>query len=683
MEHMSTQASVTAPGSASFPAPRPRPVLPVVLVLGVVAVLVAAPLSSMSTGESLALLGIPDPGPLTTVGLPAVRAVGELLAAVAAGAAMFAVFLTPPQKDRTLDVDGYRAQRLSSAAGAGWAVCALLLIPLTLSDVSGRTLAQCLPPDQWIVAIRQIDVASSWRWAAVLAVVAAVGQRLTVSWRWSAVWFALTMLSILPVAATGHASGSTAHDLATNALIIHLFAAVLYVGGLVALVAHCLAGGSRVALALRRYSVVATVAIVALGVSGVVNALVRIHLSDLVSSTYGVLVLAKVLCLGALALCGLAVRRGVIARLASTAPTARVDTRTLLRIVLAEAVVMAGTIALAVSLGRTPPPAPSAQPTRQEAYLGFQLDGPPGLGTILGQWRFDLVIGLASVIVLALYLWGVVVLRRRGIDWPVGRTVAWVLGCVTLFLTTSSGLGMFMMGMFSMHMVGHMLLSMLAPVLLVLGGPFTLALRALPAAGRGNPPGPREWLVEFINNPVSEFLTNPVVATIQFVVGFYVVYFAGVYEPLVSNHLGHVFMNVHFLISGYLFYWVIIGVDAAPRHHSPVYRLVVLIGSLPFHAFFGVMLMNVDSVLGETWYRNIGLPWVPDLLRDQFVGGAVAWAAGEVPLLIVMVALSVQWLGSDRREASRQERQAERDDDAELRAYNEMLQGLARGDRRH
>ena len=342
---------------------------------------------------------------------------------------------------------------------------------------------------------------------------------------------------------------------------------------------------------------------------------------------------------------------------------------------------MAGTIALAVSLGRTPPPAPLYVPTRQEALLGFELTGPPGWSTLLGQWRFDLVLGLASVVVLALYLWGVWLLHRRGIEWPISRTVAWVLGCVTLLLTTSSGLGMYIMAMFSIHMVGHMLLSMLIPVLLVLGGPFTLALRVLPAAGRSNPPGPREWLVEFINNPVSSFLTHPVVATIQFVAGFYLVYFTGVFEPLVSNHLGHVFMNVHFLISGYIFYWIIIGVDAAPRHYSPVFRLVVLVGSLPFHAFFGIMLMNVKTVLGESWYSQIGLPWVPDLLRDQFVGGAVAWAAGEIPLLIVMIALAMQWMTSDRKEARREERQAERDDDAELRAYNEMLRSLARSDR--
>ena len=660
-----------------------RSIVPLVLMLAIVAAAVVAPLSAMSTELALELVGVPDPGTLTTAGLPILRAIGELLASVAVGTALFATFFTPPQKDKTLDVDGYRMQRISSWANLAWAGAAALLIPLTLSDVSGRTFWESLPPDQWLVAINQIDVASSWRWAVVIALIAAIGQRLTLSWRWSVIWLGVTALSLLPVAATGHASGSTAHDIATNSLIIHLFGAAFYVGGMIALIYHTMRGGTRVALALRRYSAVATVAIAALGFSGAINGVVRLHPSDLFTSTYGLLVVSKALLLCLFAIFGLAVRRRVIAKIDSTGANAPVDRPTLLRIILVEAMVMAGTLGLSVSLGRTPPPAPLYVPTRQEALLGFELPGPFSFGTVFGTWRFDLVLGLVSIILLGLYIWGLVNLRRRGIAWPVGRSTFWIMGCVILFVTTSSGLGMYMMADFASHMVGHMLISMLVPVLLALGGPLTLALRALPAAGRGNPPGPREWIVEFINNPLSAFLTHPVVASVQFVAGFFLIYFGGFYETIAREHMGHMFMNVHFLISGYLFYWVIIGVDAAPRHFSPMYKLMALLGSIPFHAFFGILLMNYPSVLAERWYSGIGLPWIPDLLQSQRVGGGVAWAAGEIPLLIVMLALAWQWYQSDMREARREERQAERDDDAELKAYNEMLQEMARADRRH
>ena len=465
-------------------------------------------------------------------------------------------------------------------------------------------------------------------------------------------------------------------------LIIHLFAAAFYVGGLVAVLAHALRGGGRVALALRRYSAVATVAIAALAFSGLINGIVRLHPSDVFTSTYGLLVVGKALCLGLLAMFGLAMRRRIIATIETRNANAPVDRSTFLKIGLVETMVMAGTIGLSVSLGRTPPPVPRYVPTRQEALVGFELPGPFGFGTVFGTWRFDLVLGLASIILLGLYVWGLVRLHRRGVQWPLGRTVSWVLGCVILFLTTSSGMGMYMMADFASHMVGHMIISMLVPVLFALGGPLTLALRAITPAGRGNPPGPREWIVEFINNPLSRLLTHPVFASVQFVAGFYIIYFGGFYYSLASEHLGHMFMNVHFLISGYLFYWVIIGVDAAPRQFSPMYKLMVLLGSLPFHAFFGILLMNYPTVLAEEWYAGLGLPWIPDLLQSQRVGGGVAWAAGEIPLVIVMLALAVQWYRSDMRDARRAERQAERDDDAELRAYNEMLQEMARADRR-
>src|SRR5690625_1529477 len=207
---MSPSSKAPAAEARASRSPRlTRSVVPIGVLLAALAAAVGVPLSEMSTAA----------------GLPTLRAIGELLAAVAVGTALFATFFTPPQSDGTLDVAGYRAQQISSWINIAWAVAAALLIPLTLSDVAGIPLWDTLAPGQWLVAIEQVDVASSWRWAAIIALIAGVGQRLTLTWRWSVIWLAVTVLSLLPVAATGHASGSTAHDLATNSLIIHLFAA--------------------------------------------------------------------------------------------------------------------------------------------------------------------------------------------------------------------------------------------------------------------------------------------------------------------------------------------------------------------------------------------------------------------------------------------------------------------------
>jgi len=299
---------------------------------------------------------------------------------------------------------------------------------------------------------------------------------------------------------------------------------------------------------------------------------------------------------------------------------------------------------------------------------------------VLFDWRFDLIFGTAAIVFAALYLAGVRRLRRRGDAWPMGRTVAWLLGCTTLLFVSSSGVGRYMPAMFSMHMAAHMLLSMLVPILLVLGGPVGLALRALPAAGGGDPPGMREWLLAALHSRISRFLTNPVVATALFVAGFYGLYLGGLFDAAVGSHIGHVVMNVHFLASGYLFYWVVIGVDPTPRPIPPLAKVAVVFASLPLHAFFAVILMSMHKVLGESFYHSLHLSWHTDLLGDQRLGGGMAWAAGEIPLVVVMIALLVQWSRSDQRTARRLDRAADRDDDAELAAYNAMLAELARRD---
>jgi cytochrome c oxidase assembly factor CtaG len=272
----------------------------------------------------------------------------------------------------------------------------------------------------------------------------------------------------------------------------------------------------------------------------------------------------------------------------------------------------------------------------------------------------------------------VIRLRRRGDAWPVGRTVAWLLGCAALLFATSSGLGRYMPAMFSVHMGAHMLLSMLVPILLVLGAPMTLALRALPAAGRADPPGPREWLLAALHSRVSRVLTNPIVALALFVGGFYGLYFGGVFDATAGSHAAHVAMNLHFLLSGYLFYWVVIGIDPTPRPIPPLAKLGIMFASLPLHAFFGVVLMGSKDVLAGDFYRSLHLDWNADLLGDQRLGGGIAWSAGEVPLVLVLIALLIQWTRSDRRTAKRLDRAADRDDDADLAAYNRMLAELAR-----
>ncbi|MER5837246.1 cytochrome c oxidase assembly protein, partial [Streptomyces sp. NPDC002130] len=185
-------------------------------------------------------------------------------------------------------------------------------------------------------------------------------------------------------------------------------------------------------------------------------------------------------------------------------------------------------------------------------------------------------------------------------------------GCAVLLIATSSGVGKYAPAVFSVHMGAHMALSMLGPVLLVLGAPITLALRALDPAGKDGVPGIREWILTALHSPFSRFITHPIVAAVLFVGGFYALYLGGIYGATVDSHSAHLLMNLHFILSGYLFYWVAIGIDPSPRQLQPVTKLAMVFGSLPFHAFFGVALMSTTAVMGGAYFRSLGLGWNND-----------------------------------------------------------------------
>lgn len=665
---------MTSPGRLAARGVRVTPVWSVLYGVAALAGVTAAGLAALSLADSLTATGLPNPGPVTSYGLPFVKAAGEIAAVTATGSFLFAAFMVPPQSSGVLDVAGYRALRTGTVASGMWAVCAVLMVALTVSDVSGQPLRKLGAADIWSVA-GLIDSASAWRWTALFALAVAALSAPVLRWSWTATLFVGSLVTLLPLALTGHSSSGGSHDVATNSLLVHLLAGAVWAGGLLALLVHALRGGEHAYLAARRFSAVALWCFVAMALSGAINALVRIRPEDLLHSRYGWLVVAKLVALGVLGYLGWRQRRSGVAALQRNAGARG----PLIRLALCEAAVFGLTFGVAVALGRTPPPPPrNISPSIPTVEIGYDLAGPPTVGRVLFDWRFDLLFGTAALVFAIVYLAAFRRLKHRGDAWPAGRVVAWVLGCLVLLFTTSSGIGRYMPAMFSMHMTAHMLLSMLVPILLVLGAPVTLALRALPAAGRDQPPGPREWLLAALHSPVSRVLTNPFVATALFVVGFYGLYFGGIFDSTAGSHGAHVAMNLHFLLSGYLFYWVVIGVDPTPRPLPPIAKLAMVFASLPLHAFFGVVLMGTQSVMGEGFYRSLQLDWHTDLLGDQRLGGGIAWAAGEVPLVIVMIALFIQWRRSDQRTAKRLDRAADRDDDADLAAYNRMLAELAR-----
>lgn len=309
---------------------------------------------------------------------------------------------------------------------------------------------------------------------------------------------------------------------------------------------------------------------------------------------------------------------------------------------------------------------------------GMTMDLPPftlSRGLAFGGDPFFLI---GCVLALVLYGWGVLRLVRRGDRWPVGRTIGFTAGVLTVALVMCTGLNDYGMVLFSVHMIQHMVISMLSPILLLLGAPVTLALRALPSAGRGRK-GPRELLVALLHSRYVRVISHPLFTIPLFIASLYGLYFTPLFDFLMESMAGHLAMMVHFLAVGLVFFWPIMGVDPGPHRPGYVMRILELFVGMPFHAFFGIALMMATTPLVGTFAdppASLGVT----ALGDQNTAGGIAWAFSEIPSVLVLIALVFQWYVSEQRQARRRDRAADRDGDRELEEYNAYLASLqARG----
>ncbi|MEU9460901.1 MULTISPECIES: cytochrome c oxidase assembly protein [unclassified Streptomyces] len=309
---------------------------------------------------------------------------------------------------------------------------------------------------------------------------------------------------------------------------------------------------------------------------------------------------------------------------------------------------------------------------------GMNMDLPPfTLGRGL-QFSADPFFLVGCLLGIGLYAYAVLRLRRRGDNWPAGRIVFFVVGVLSIALVMCTKLNDYGMVMFSVHMVQHMVISMLSPILLLLGAPVTLALRALPVAGRGRT-GPRELLLKLLHSRYMKIITHPVFTIPLFIASLYGLYFTPIFDFLMGSKTGHIAMMVHFLAVGLVFFWPIMGVDPGPHRPGYVMRMLELFAGMPFHAFFGIALMMATTPMVET-YENPPASLGIDALSDQGWAGGIAWAFSEIPSVLVLIALVFQWYRSEQRTAKRSDRAADRDGDQELQAYNAYLASLqARG----
>ena len=619
--------------------------------------------------------GLPDAGAMVVNGLPVLRVLMLLTGAILLGFTLSAVALDPTRSEGaprdSLTASRRRDLSVAIGAAAALATTALMLSLFTLADVLGLPLGQVLNGGILTTYLWDVEAARAALVTAVLAMAVGVGLTFSRTLGAAAGWGVVALLAVGLPSLTGHAAGLGNHSLALVSGFVHAVSASLWAGGVVAVATHALARTPGLGERIRGFGVVAIASVVALGVSGLAAAFTRLgSISELVTSTYGRMLLVKS---GLLVLA--LVLASVVRRRSREAGTSVLPEGVRSR-VLAEVAVLAAAVGVAVLLARTAFPRSGVElPTSGEEIIGYLYPPEPTVQRVLLGWHPDWVWLAVVALACGLYLWAFTRLRRRGDAWPVGRLVAWLLGWLAVGWATSAGVAWYAPVAFSLHMVSHMALSMVAPVLLVLGAPVTLALRAIPPDGHGQR-GPREWIIWALHTPVTRFVTHPAYVLFIYTVGLYGMYYTGLYSDLMQSHLGHLAMQVHFLLAGYLFYWVVIGIDPGPRRLPYSARLILLMASLVIHSFFAVPMMMSDTPMVAEWYELVRPPWLTDPLADSHLAGGIAWGFGEIPTLIVALALGIQWARSDEADARRADRRADRDGDAELTAYNERLARL-------
>lgn len=651
------------------------------LVLAAAGAAVAALAIAMIAGGAATpriIPGLPDEGAFSRWGLPVAKLAMDAAGVLTVGTLLAATALLPSDKG-LLGKTALDYVKAASWLALAWAGAAVATMVFSLSDALGQPVVEIIAGNELTSYASQVSQGIALTLVVLFAMAIALFARGAITVGAGGGLLLLALVTLLPPALTGHVSSAPNHDLATTGVAVHLLVLALWVGGLAVLCVHALRGRPHLEVVATRFSTMALWCFVGVGLSGLFSTVARLaSVSELFTSAYGLMLVAKTAAFAGLGVIGWWHRRRTLPRLAAGVPGAFV------RFASCELLVMFAAAGLAVVLSRTAPPVPP-QVDRAFELLGYPLPPEISLASLASLWWFDLFSAILVALLAGLYLAGVVRLARRGDSWPHGRTAAWFTGVLILLLATQSGVARYAKVLFSVHMAEHMTLSMLVPIFLVLGAPVTLALRALKPAVRRGDRGPREWLTTILHSRFVRFVGHPAIATAIFVVSTYALYFTPLFGAAMEEHLGHIAMTVHFLLSGTLFFWVIVGVDPAPHKVPHVARLIILFVTMPFHAFFGIALMSMGTVIAAQWYNLLNRTWGTSTLADQQTGGAIAWGFGEIPTLIVLIALALQWWRDDDRRARQADRRADAaaartggSGDAQLDAYNDYLAKLNR-----
>ena len=626
----------------------------------------------MVLGGAAAPTHLADAGDVVRWGLPLTRGLTYLGMAVAIGSLAFAAYALSANTPQLT-----KAMNLAALGAGAWTIFGAVAYLFTYLSVTGSAFStsDTFGQSLWLFTT-SIELgrylALNLVAGAILTVLALAFQGLTAS----ILLAAFGLLGLVPLALTGHAAGAANHAMAVNSIGLHLVAVTIWVGGLVALVLVRDSDPERQENLVKRYSTLALIAFLIVAISGVSVSIINLGKIENLFFPYGLLVSLKAAALLLLGAIGGHYRYRLIGRLAKLPAKAK----EFWLIVAGELLVMGAAVGLGTALSRTAPPQdPLATfvPTPASILTGEPLPSEMLPSTWFTAWKIDLLWLVISLGAIAIYLIGVWRLKRRGDKWSIARTLSWVTGWLFLIYITCGPMNVYEQYLFSVHMISHMMLTMGVPVFLVPGAPITLLVRAAQKRKDGSR-GIREWALWAVHTKWAQLVSNPIFAAVNFAGSLVVFYFTPIFGWATREHVGHEWMIIHFLITGYLFIQALVGIDPGPRQLPHTIRLMLLIGTLAFHAFFGLSLMTGSGLLLADWYGAMGRTWGLDPIADQQNGGAIAWGIGELPSAVLTLIVCVQWFNSSTREAKRLDRASDRSGNKDIEDYNAYLERLAK-----
>ncbi len=265
--------------------------------------------------------------------------------------------------------------------------------------------------------------------------------------------------------------------------------------------------------------------------------------------------------------------------------------------------------------------------------------------TLLTGFQTDSLSLVTLAIELGLAVWYLVSVRRlaaRGRTWSRWRTASFLGGTALVIVAVQSGLAAYDDEVFAAHVVQHLLLMNFAPILFALSAPVTLALQA---SGRPT----QQRLLKVLHHPVVEFVTNPVVVVIVSYGTMLAYFLTPFYNFSLEHPLVHDLTHLHFLVSGCLFWWLVVGRDPSRWRLSHPAKLGILAVGIPVTAILGVSLTGASVSVAPLFHS----------VADTHRGGSILWIVGEITTFVAMGIIVFQWMQFEEREAIRADRLAD------------------------